>query len=237
MKKLAFIGLGLSSLALLSSCFMHCVHGSGHTTTQSRNIDSFSRLEISGAYKVNLKQDSGKTITLSGDDNILKYIHVDNDGDKLHIYSKKSLCSSGDITLNISVSKLTELRASGAISFVTDGQLTTGDLNLHFSGACSGELNLNAANVTTDGSGATELTLKGQATSHHVDVSGQGTLHAFDFVVGSYDIQSSGASDCEINVLKSLEVHSSGSSDVKYKGNPSNVQNDKSGAGSVSKVD
>jgi len=56
-------------------------------------------------------------------------------------------------------------------------------------------------------------------------------------VVGDYDISTSGAGNCEINVLHSLNVSSSGASEVKYKGNPSSVNNDKSGASTLQKVD
>lgn len=64
-----------------------------------------------------------------------------------------------------------------------------------------------------------------------------GKINAFDFVVGEYTIRSSGASHCKINVLKTLNVHSSGASEIKYKGSPSTVNNDKSGASSIEKVD
>ncbi|HAL83013.1 MAG TPA: DUF2807 domain-containing protein, partial [Mucilaginibacter sp.] len=40
----------------------------------------------------------------------------------------------------------------------------------------------------------------------------------------------------DVNVLNSLSVHSSGASEVRYRGNPANVTNNKSGASSVEKV-
>jgi hypothetical protein len=111
----------------------------------------------------------------------------------------------------------------------------TKDLDIDLSGATKVNLDLNAANVTTTGSGATELNLKGQATSHHINISGVGHVYAFDFVVGSCDVESSGVGHCEVNVLNNLNVHSSGASDVKYKGHPS-ISNDKSGASSIEQV-
>jgi len=97
-------------------------------------------------------------------------------------------------------------------------------------------MDLNAANVSTSGSGVTELNLKGQATSHDIDLSGSGHVYALDFVVGACDIQTSGVGHSEVNVLNKLSVHSSGASEVKYRGNPSSVTNDKSGASSIEKV-
>jgi hypothetical protein len=95
---------------------------------------------------------------------------------------------------------------------------------------------MNAANVRTTSSGASEIFLKGQASSHEVDLSGSSEINALDFVVGKYRIESSGSANSKINVLNELEVKSSGSSDVEYRGNPSKLSNDDSGASSIRKI-
>ncbi|OIQ66943.1 hypothetical protein GALL_514840 [mine drainage metagenome] len=181
-----------------------------------------------------LKQDSSFAIKITADDNLLKYIKTNLQGDKLRIYSKRSFCS-GLVLVTIGVKNLEQIKASGAVEVDGDGKLVTKDLNIDLSGATKVNLDLNAANVTTSGSGATELNLKGEATSHNIMISGVGHVYALDFVVGSCNIESSGAGHCEVNVLNNLNVHSSGASEVKYKGHPS-ISNDKSGASSIEQV-
>ncbi|MBS1524391.1 MAG: DUF2807 domain-containing protein [Bacteroidetes bacterium] len=225
-----------ASLSLLSSCRFGCIKGSGRKVTENHKVSDFTRLEVSGAFRVNLKQDSSLNLGITADDNIMKYIRIDNDGDRLHVYIRKAVCGSGEMILNIGVKRLEELRGSGAISFVSDGKLNTGDLRIGLSGASKVDLDLTAANVTTEGSGSSEIDLKGQATSHRVELTGAGKVHAFDFVVGKYDIRATGAADCEINVLNELNVNTTGSSDVKYKGNPANVNSSKLGAGTLTHV-
>jgi hypothetical protein len=227
---------GFALAITASSCRFGCVRGSGNLVSETRKVSDFTKLNISGDYKVNLKQDSSSTLTITGDDNLLKYIKTKVEGGELRIYSRKNFCSD-KLSVNIGIRNLEELKASGAIEVTADGKITTKDLTLDFAGASKVTLDLNAANVTTTASGATEMYLTGQASSHHLDISGVGKIHALDFVVGDYDIETSGASHCEINVLHGLAIHSSGVSDVKYRGNPSNVSNEKSGASSVEKVD
>jgi hypothetical protein len=227
---------GFAVVAASSSCMLNCVRGSGHPATVTRKVSEFTRIEISGGFKVKLKQDSSLNLTITADDNLLKYVKTKVDGDVLKIYTHKSICNSGDMTVNIGIHKLEELKGSGAIEVTADGKIVTKDLNLEFSGASKVTLDLDAANVTTTGNGATEMFLSGQASSNHISISGVGKIHAFDFVVGDYDIESSGASNCDVNALHTLNIHSSGASDVKYKGNPS-ITNDKSGASSVEKAD
>ncbi len=220
----------------LSSCRLHCVKGSGNQISENRKVGNFSKLDISGGYKIILKQDSSLSVKVTADDNLLKYIKTDIDGDVLHIHSKKNMCNTGEMVINIGIRNLEEVKASGAVEVDGDGKINTKDIHFDLSGATKINMDLNAANVVTGISGVTEMNLKGQATSHNIDISGSGKIYALDFVVGSCDIQTSGIGHCEVNVLNSLKVNSSGASDVKYRGNPSNVSNEKSGASSLEKV-
>ncbi|HVW13686.1 MAG TPA: head GIN domain-containing protein [Mucilaginibacter sp.] len=237
-KLLSFIILfsAAASLSLLSSCRFGCIKGSGNNITENHKVGDFTRLEVSGGFRVNLKQDSSLNLSVTADDNLMKYIHIDNDGDRLHVYIRKPVCGSGEMILNVGIKRLEALKGSGAITFVSDGKLNTGDLRIGLSGASKVDLDLTAANVTTEGSGSSEIDLKGQATSHRLELTGAGKVHAFDFVVGKYDIHTTGASECEINVLNDLDVNTTGSSDVKYKGNPANVNSSKLGAGTLTHV-
>ncbi|MDB5007162.1 MAG: hypothetical protein JWP45_1555 [Mucilaginibacter sp.] len=223
------------SLFGFSSCMINCVHGSGQEQSEDRKVGDFKRMTISGGFKVVLKQDSSMAIKITADDNLLKYIKTEVSGDRLRIFSKRSLCNTGEIIVNVGVRNLDEVKASGAVEVESDGKITAQDLRFKLSGATKITMDLNAAHVTTSGSGATEVYLKGQATSHDIDLSGSGTVHAFYFLVGNCTISTSGIGHSEVNVLNTLNIHSSGASNVKYRGNPS-ITNDKSGASSVEKV-
>lgn len=204
--------------------------------TDNHQVSDFNRIYIEGGFKVVLKQDSSLTLKITADDNLLKYIKVSVDDHRLHVYSKKNFCSSGELTLNIGVKNLEEIKGSGAVDITADGKLVTRDINFKFSGASKVNLELNAANVTTHSSGATEMNLKGQATSHYIELSGVGKINALDFVVGSCEIHSTGAGHCDVNVLNSINVHSTGASEVRYRGNPTSISNDKTGASSLKKI-
>jgi hypothetical protein len=224
------------SLTVLSSCRFGCMKGSGHQITQNNKVSNFTKIDISGGFKVNLKQDSSLGVSITADDNLMKYIRTSVDGERLHIYTKRNLCGSGELVINIGVKSLESIKSSGAIDLNSDGKLVTKDLFLELNGASKVNMDLDAANVTTEGSGSAEINLKGQATSHKISLSGSGKIFALDFVVGSYDIETTGASHCEINVLHDLNVNTTGASDIQYRGNPTNVNNHKTGASSLTKI-
>jgi hypothetical protein len=233
----AILFIAAFSLFALSSCRFGCVKGSGHQVSETRKATDFTRIDVSGGFKVNLKQDSSMAFSITADDNLMKYIKSSVDGDRLHIYTKRNLCGSGEIVINIGLKNLEQLKGSGAVEFISNGKLNTKDLHIDLTGASKIDLDLNAANLNTEGSGATEINLKGQASSHNLHITGSGKVNALDFVVGNYNIETTGASECQINVLHDLKVHSTGASDVKYRGNPTSVNSSKTGASSVTKID
>jgi hypothetical protein len=204
--------------------------------TESHKMGDFKQIDISGGFKVNLKQDSSLNVSITADDNLMKYILTSDDDGRLHIYTKKNLCGSGELVINIGVKNLEKIKSSGAIDLSSDGKIVTKDLSFELNGASKVNMELDAANVTTEGSGSAEIKLKGQATSHKIQLAGSGKIYALDFVVGSYDIETTGASHCEINVLHDLNVNTTGASDIQYRGNPSNVNSHKTGASTLTKI-
>ena len=241
MKTFYNFSITLSVLTLLlttQACKVSCLEGSGKEATDTRKVKDFEKLDITGSFNVTLVQDSSNSITINADDNILSVIKTEVSGDKLKITTdNKNICSAKEVTITIGVRNLKAIAAAGAVELTSKGRLNLGDLDFHLSGATNVKLDIAAANVETEASGVSDITLKGQASTHTVAFSGSGNLHAFDFVVGKYSIEASGQSDCEINVLSELNIHTTGASDIKYKGSPSKINKSKTGALSLTKVE
>lgn len=234
-KYLAIATFFAITLGGLSSCMMNCVHGSGSEATENRKVTDFTSIDISGGFNVILKQDSSLALKITADDNLLKYIKTTVNGGRLRIYTRRNVCSSGRMMVYVGVHNLEDLKASGGINVESEGKIVTRDMHFNLSGATKVTMDLNADNVTTKGAGSTELNLKGQATSHNIELTGSGKVNALDFIVGNCDIQTTGVGESNVNVLHSLTINSTGASDVKYRGNPT-VSEHKAGASSVQKV-
>jgi hypothetical protein len=230
----------LTSLALaftFSSCHIGCKRGSGKPATETRDAGVFSKLDIAGPFTVTIKQDSIASIKVTGDDNLMGDIKTHISGDMLEIKTDDGICPSGQINVAISTKTLSLIRAAGTVNLSSDGKITTKDMEFALSGSSKMNMSLNADNVTTTGSGVTDITLTGQAVSHKMVLSGTGQVDALNFVVGQYRVESSGATDLKINVLNDLSINSSGASNIGYRGNPKNISNNKSGVGSLKKIE
>ena len=236
-KRINLLAAAALSITALTGCRnFDCIYGSGNQVTQNREVESFTEIEVGGSIKLVLKQDSNPSLRVVADDNIQERIDARVQGNKLIIDMDNNLCESGPITVYATARTWEGIDASGAVEVISDGLLSGDRFKLDLSGSTKVKLNLNTGEMRTDASGATEVLLKGQARSHEIEISGSGEVEALDFVVGDYDIRTSGASELKINALNDLKVRSSGSSEISYRGNPKNVTNNNSGASSLNKI-
>lgn len=228
----------LLSVCMLTSCSnIDCISGSGNQVSLNRQSEPFTWVEVSGSIDLVLKQDSVNSIRILADDNIQDEIITEVNGNKLIIDMNTGFCDAGNVTVYLSSANFEGIEGSGSVGIQSDGKLNVQDFELDLQGASKVNLDLNAASLRTSSSGSSEIVLKGQAGIHDIDLTGAGSLDAYEFVVGRYKINSSGASHSKINVINELEVNSSGASEVEYKGKPQRILKDNSGASSLKSVD
>lgn len=224
-------------ITVLSSCGgSGCITGSGEQIVEQRSIGDFSKLEISGDFKVLISQSDSSAMSIMADDNIIPHVKQKISNDVLTITLDKDICDGGPVAISLSSKIWNAIKASGAVEVIGESKIVAQDFELDLSGATDVALVLEAARLTTNTSGAAEITLKGQSRQHFIETSGSSTIKAFDFVVSDYRLESSGASDAQINVLNSLEVKSSGQSNIVYKGNPKTIKRNESGASSITQA-
>lgn len=236
MKKLKYL-LFLLPIIILSACNSECIQGSGNQQSEDRNIADFSKIEFGGNIKLTIHQDETTSMNITADDNILKEIKTDVSGDVLKISMKGNFCNSGPIAIVLHTKKLNKIDASGSAEIISANTINSDNFELDLSGSSNVNLDLVTGRLSTQSSGSATISLKGQAREHNLDMSGSTQFNAFDLIVGDYNIETSGSSDCKINVLNTLNVKSGGASKIQYKGNPKEINNDKSGSSDLIHVD
>jgi hypothetical protein len=226
-----------AAVLLLSSCNgFDCINGSGNQVTESRDIGTFTQVETSGSLKIVLSQDSTSSVRILADDNIQDEIKTRLSGSTLKIDIDGNFCDAGPVTIYLSSKDYQTIESSGSVEVLSEGKLNLNELDLELHGSSKVMLDLNVKSLRTSSSGSSEIVLKGQAGIHNLDMTGSSSVEALDFVVGEYQINSTGASKSRINVLNSLEVNSRGASEVEYKGKPSKIEKDNSGASVVRSI-
>lgn len=240
MKKISstiLILTALIAIGSLSSCMRRCVYGSGHQVTEKRQMGNYTSVDVSGSFRVVIKHDSSSTISITADDNLMRYIKttVTDGGLRIFISSHKNLCNTGEMTVHVPFRLLEGLRASDAAEIVSEGQMNAKDMFIHLSDGSRITLDLIASHVNTRANDASELRLTGKADSNDIRVSDGSHIYAYGFTAGSSMVQASDGSYGELNVLNSLDVRASDGASIKYHGNPASVQSRKSDGASVEK--
>jgi len=226
-----------ASVLLLSSCNgFDCINGSGNQVTESRDIGIFTQVETSGTLKIILSQDSTSSLRILADDNVQDEIKTRLSGSTLKIDIDGNFCDAGPVTVYLSSKDYQRIESSGTVEILSEGRLNLNELDVDLQGSSKVMLDLNIKSLKTSSSGSSEIVLKGQGGRHDLEMTGSSSVQALDFIVGEYRINSTGASKSRINVLNSLEVDSRGASEVEYKGKPSKIQKDNSGASVVRSI-
>lgn len=241
MKKIAtltsLIFLFASTCILFTGCIdgLTCEKGNGTIIKQDRKIKAFNQLEVSGAYTIVLKQDSVTKVSVEADENLQSLITTKNEGTKLIIENKKSICGSKDLIVYITTPDIKSIDLSGAVEFNSINNIMSDELGLYISGAAEMDINISLNKLKIVCSGSGKLSLKGKADEVNALLSGASDINAYELATKNFNLSSSGAGKASINVSEKLDVEISGAATVYYKGNPE-VTTDISGVGIVNKV-
>ena len=210
--------------------------GNDERITKEITVDSFEKIEISGAIDIMLNPSDTNVVVIEVDENLLRYIDVSVRGNRLFIETDRRLNSRRGIKIEVPVKGLRGIISSGASDIESMEPISSTELEIEVSGAGKLDLKLDVKLVTLEVLGATLVYLEGVAERLEVEMSGAGSLAAEGFEVQDCTVDISGVGHVLVNVSGSLDAQVSGLGKVEYLGNPESVKGDVSGVGNVSKA-
>jgi hypothetical protein len=214
------------------------VTGNGVMSTQQRNLGDFNGVDVSGPVKVFISQNSVSSVKIEGDENLLEYIEIENNGDELDIRTRRgyNLRPRTGIKIYVTAPSFDELAVTGAGELKTQTKISSAkNMDIRVTGSGDMILNIDAPSINTNITGSGNIKINGGTRNFSTEVTGSGEVHAFDLLSESTDVEISGSGDVEVFASKQLKISISGSGDVKYKGNPS-VNQSIHGSGNIRKI-
>lgn len=154
-------------------------------------------------------EEDDQNITFSVENSILKISGSNNSLTNSKIY--------------ICCPNLSYIKASGVSKVKSLSKLKINDLLIIASGASKIEMDIDVKKLTTDISGASKLTLKGNGGQHIANLNGATKLNADEIVFIDMEIQGSGVAKANVNVKSKLTGDMSGLSFVKYEKKPDTI--------------
>ena len=202
-------------------------------------LSSFNGIHLSSSVvaKITIKEGATPEVKLSGSYEAFKYYRIKVDENILSIGLKMNTITNHDITLyaDIIMPTIQEVTTSGASDLNINGLINASKLNITASGSSDVYIdNINVTRLDVSASGSSDIIIKnGTASKAEYALSGSTDLSAYNLVSQTVIVRASGASDCKVNVTKTLDVALSGSSSAKYKGHPENIEQSISGGGEL----
>jgi Putative auto-transporter adhesin, head GIN domain len=238
MRKYCFLAI-IAFLGLTSCRFLgKRVHGNGIIKTQERTISAFNEVEASGDVKLIVVQGDLKPVRLEGDENILSYIEVVQEGERITIKTKEgvNLSPSGDLNIYVTSPTYKSIEVSGSSDIIGQTKITSSnELSLQASGAGDIKMEVDAPKITAGISGSGSINLKGQAKDLEINLTGAGHAYCYDLLTENTSVDISGAGSAQVYASVKLTADVSGAGNISYKGNAA-VSQQISGAGSVNKT-
>ncbi len=225
--------LGGAALMLAATS---CINVAGSGTVVSRQIEAttFTKIDVSGAFAVDVTVGSPEQVTVRIDDNLVDSLDVAVTGDTLHIGLKSGTQISGaTLEADVTVGSLAALDVSGASSVTVAGQIAVDPMSITVSGASQLTASIDVREGDVELSGASHAVLSGSAETLGVTVTGASNLDAPQLTVGDLTIDVSGVSHAETAVTGTLSASASGASAIRYLGSPTISRSDASGASTI----
>lgn len=211
MKRIDILTLAAAAL-LLGACDVVGIRGNGEIATDQRTIGDFNEIKASGGIRVEW-QAGPPSLSITTDKNLLRYIETRIEGNTLRIRMQERVRPSHRIDIAVSSSKLNGGDLSGAVTLVAK--------------------NVAGPKFFVRASGASDITVDGNADEFLADLTGATDLRAKGLQTRTSEISSTGASSASVAVSETLRVSITGAGDVNYYGNPQTIEKHITGAGSI----
>jgi len=205
--------------------------------TQSKVVDSFNSVEISGSINAEL---------IESDEERVEYKITKGDAKNLVISSKKNNLivkttgkwykgSQTSAKVKIYYKSIVDLEVSSGSSVSVKDKIHADNFDLEVSSGSTCSMAVNTDILDLEVTSGSTLTLDGMGKNADIEVSSGSSFRAPDFKVQRLDIEVSSGSTAQIEVSKSIDGEVSSGSTLRYSGEPAKVDVEKDISSSVSK--
>jgi hypothetical protein len=191
------------------------LHGSGVVATQTRHLASFRSIDLAGANVVTVRVGDRQTVTVRGDDNLIRLITTRVTSGKLVVDQSRSFTTRSGMAVQVTVPALDAVTLSGSGVLTVDGVRGS-----EFS-------------VRVPGSGL--VTANGTVSRLDARLSGSADVRLQDLTARDVAASVSGSGRLQVHASRSLDASLSGSGAIFYGGSPPKVTQNVTGSGAILK--
>ena len=225
----------LVSLVMVQTGCRKVLNNDGPRVTELREIDeNYEEIHLEGSIDLIVNQTEDYELKIEAGQRLMPYIKTRVFEDRLEIYEEpNNFYQEEPIRVFVSKEYLDDIYLLGSGDIDASG-IIAGNSNIEVDG--SGDIDIEYAAVETvtlkiDGSGDARFT--GAAQQITVNIDGSGDVDARYLETSACYINVDGSGNTRVTVFEYLNVDIDGSGDVRYWGNPADVDASITGSGDL----
>jgi hypothetical protein len=212
---------------------------------QTFSATGFDRIEMGSGFDVTVQPGATFGVVAKGDQRNLDDLEVAVRSGTLTARYRTNGNRKFTTSFTITMPTLRGANFSGGVHSTVKGFANLSDLDIELSGGSHGAWEIIATRTKVNVSGGSKLQLTESQVSIQDDVvpvavnqltaevSGGSKVEAFRYEANEVTVTASGASHAEVTVRKALTADASGASHISYKGDPTTVKQNASGASKI----
>ena len=218
--------LVLLTLGLLTACGGISVRGRGDMVSRQIDIDSFTKVNISGGYNVIWRQTSETTLEIEMQENLFRHLNFYVADYTLFINTNRYFRVRDDNIPRIYITSpaLEAIFADGGVKAIDWSVITKHDFSMYVNGGAMIDIELDVYNFALTVNGSASANIIGNATNAVIYINGATNVNAAELRTINADVSMTGSSMVYIYTIGDLTVDIYGSGLVRYLGEPNITQ-------------
>jgi hypothetical protein len=210
------------------------IKGNGETTTQERNVSSFSGIKACCSFNVEVRK-GAPSVRVEAESNLQEYVKTEVSGGRLIIGFKDNvnIRNHKSIRVYVTMNELDWVKASSSSKIAFKDAFRGDDLEVDVSSSANiTGLDFSGGDIRLEASSSGKIELAGTGNKIRAKASSSGRINASDCKVRNGRASVSSGANIYLNVSGELDASASSGGTVRYQGSPS-VDSDTSSGGSV----
>jgi hypothetical protein len=211
--------------------------GSGRPATKQFDYKGFTVVDARGGLKVDVQRADKFDVSVSADDNVLRFVKVSTEGDMLTVEMEpgKNVHSLNGLHVAIAMPQLDAVKLDGACTCAVSGFTGAKAFHAQLNGASRLRGTIDADKIDLDTDGSSSAVLNGKAKEGTLTANGASELDLGGLAFEQASVRFSGGSGGSVYVNGPLDYDLSGASRLIYDGHPTLGKQEATGGSSAAK--
>lgn len=236
-QKIQILFAFIISLVLLTSCIYNgpTVRGNGNVVEENRKTGSFDEIKVSRGMNVYISHGDFTKLKVKADENLLKYIETEVEGNTLIIRSSANIRKATVKKVFVTVSDLSKIKATSGSNVFSETELHYSNLDLSCTSGSNMKLDVKAENLEVSATSGSNIKLEGTSRNITGSSTSGANIKAEGLNTKNATVKVSSGANFWISVKNSIDASASSGGNIFYYGDPKSNNINKSSGGNIIK--